>query len=280
MAIKRHKPTTPGRRGMTVVYRPDVAKNGPKRSLVIGKKRTGGRNNLGRITTRHRGGGAKRKLRKVEFGQAKMGVSGVVEAIEYDPNRTAYIALVKYSDGDWRYILAPEDLKAGSNVLLDEKAPLTPGNRMQLKNIPAGVEIYNIELMPGKGGQIVRSAGASAHILSFESNHAYIRLPSTEIRRIPEGAYASIGIVSNVEYRSTNLGKAGRNRHRGRRPHVRGSAMNPVDHPHGGGEGRSPIGMKHPKTPWGKPALGVKTRAKKKKSNQFIVHRRAKRRRG
>lgn len=280
MPIKRHKPTTPGRRGMTVVYRPDVAKRPKMKRLTKGKKRTGGRNNLGRITTRHRGGGAKRRHRIIEWGQRKIGVTGVVDAIEYDPNRTAYIALVKYSDGDWCYILAPEEMKAGDPVIIDEKATLSAGNRMQVRHIPAGVEIYNIELMPGKGGQIVRSAGASARILSFESGYAYVRLPSTEIRRIPEKAFASIGVVSNSEYRSTNLGKAGRNRHRGRRPHVRGSAMNPVDHPHGGGEGRSPIGMKYPKTPWGKHALGVKTRSKKKKSNIFIVHRRTKRRRG
>ena len=263
---------------MTVVKRSDVARRKPKKHLVSGKKRTGGRNNLGRVTTRHRGG-AKRKLRQINFGQQKLGVSGVVDAIEYDPNRTAYIALVKYSDGDWHYILAPENLKAGDAVLCDEQTPLTPGNRMELRNIPAGVEIYNISLLPNKAGQIVRSAGSSAQILSFEAGYAYVRLPSSEIRRIPERAFASIGTVSNAESRSTNIGKAGRNRHKGKRPHVRGSAMNPVDHPHGGGEGRSPIGMKHPKTPWGRPALGVKTRAKKNRSNHLIVRRRQKRRR-
>ena len=279
MAIRRYKPTTPGRRGMSVVVNKDLSKKKPEKRLVRGKKSSGGRNNRGRVTSRHRGGGVKRRYRQIEFGQAKLGVAGVVEALEYDPNRTAFIALIKYRDGDRRYILAPEGLKAGGNVLTDEETTLSPGNRMQLKNIPTGIEVYNIELMPGKRGQIVRSAGSFARILSFESGHAYVRLPSSEIRRIPEKAFASVGVVSNAEHASVNIGKAGRNRKRGRRPHVRGSAMNPVDHPHGGGEGRTGIGLKYPKTPWGKHALGVKTRKKKKQSNIFIVRRRQKHRR-
>jgi len=265
---------------MTAVKNRDLAKKKPLKKLVKGKRRTGGRNSYGRITTRHRGGGAKRKLRTIDLGQTKLAVAGVVETIEYDPNRTAFLALVKYADGDRRYILAPDGLGMGDSVSTDTQTELKPGNRMQLKYIPAGIAIYNIEMTPGKGGQIVRSAGSSAQVLSFEAGFAYIRLPSSEIRRIPEEAYASIGVVSNAERSSLNIGKAGRNRHRGRRPHVRGSAMNPVDHPHGGGEGRSPIGMKHPKTPWGKPALGVKTRLKKKRSTKYIVRRRQKRKRG
>jgi large subunit ribosomal protein L2 len=265
---------------MTAVKNQALSKEKPLKKLVKGKRRTGGRNSQGRVTTRHRGGGAKRKLRQVDLGQTKLQVSGTVETIEYDPNRTAFLALVKYTDGDRRYIIAPDGLAEGDAVKTDVATELKPGNRMQLKNIPAGIAIYNIEMVPGKGGQIVRSAGSSAQVLSFEAGFAYIRLPSSEIRRIPEEAYASIGVVSNAERSSLNIGKAGRNRHRGRRPHVRGSAMNPVDHPHGGGEGRSPIGMKYPKTPWGKPALGVKTRLKKKRSDKYIVRRRQKRRRG
>ncbi|MCH7905335.1 MAG: 50S ribosomal protein L2 [Armatimonadetes bacterium] len=279
MIMKLHRPTSPGRRGMSVPDFSTITKKRPEKSLTRGKRRSGGRNNTGRTTARFRGGGHRRLLREVEFGQRKLGVPGVVEAIEYDPNRTAFLALIRYRDGDRRYILATEDLSVGDPVLVDEKTPLQSGNRLMLKHIPVGIEIHNIELFPGKGGKTVRSAGSSARILTHEGGYAHIRLPSSEVRRIPEDAFASIGLVSNAEWSSVTIGKAGRARWMGRRPHVRGSAMNPVDHPHGGGEGRAGIGLKYPKTPWGKHALGVKTRHKKKSSNRLIIQRRKKKRR-
>lgn len=277
--MKRHKPITPGRRGAVTLDYSSLAKRRPLKKLVRGHRRTGGRNTMGRLTTRSRGGGAKRLLRDVEFGQRKLGVSGVVEAIEYDPNRTAFLALVRYADGDRRYLLAPQGLAVGDQVLTDERTPLKPGNRLMLKHIPIGVDIYNVELLPGKGGQVVRSAGAAARIVAHEGGYAHVRLPSSEVRKVPGRAFASVGLVSNAEWSSVVFGKAGRRRHLGRRPHVRGAAMNPVDHPHGGGEGRAPVGLKHPKTKWGKPARGVRTRRKKKPSNVFIVRKRQKKRR-
>lgn len=272
--MKNYRPTSPGRRGMSVVDLSGLSKKRPEKGLTRGKRSTGGRNNLGRITSRFRGGGHRRLYRIVEFGQKKLGVPGVVEALEYDPNRTSFLALVCYQDGDRRYIMAAQGMAVGDPLLTDLKAPLKPGNRLALKNIPVGIEIHNIELLPGRGGKIVRSAGSAARVLAHEGGFAHIVLPSREVRRIPEKAFASIGAVSNPEWSSQTFGKAGRCRWRGRRPHVRGTAMNPVDHPHGGGEGRSPIGLKHPKTPWGKPARGVKTRKKHKASNKFIMQRR------
>ncbi|MBI4133963.1 MAG: 50S ribosomal protein L2 [Candidatus Terrybacteria bacterium] len=279
MSMKIYRPTSPGRRGMTGLDYSEIAKKRPEKALTRGKRRRGGRNSAGRITSRFRGGGHRRKLREIEFGQRKQGVPGVVEAIEYDPNRTAFLALIRYRDGDRRYILAPQGLAAGTPVLIDERTPLKSGNRAMLKYIPVGIEIHNVELFPGKGGQLVRSAGSAARIVAHEGGYAHVELPSSEVRRIPETAFASLGIVSNAEWISLTEGKAGRSRWRGRRPHVRGSAMNPVDHPHGGGEGRAPIGLKYPKTPWGKPALGVKTRKRKKSSGIFIVRRRQHKRR-
>lgn len=264
---------------MTATDTSELAKKKPEKRLTHGKRSKGGRNQSGRTTVRFRGGGVRKKLREVEFGQRKKGIPGTVEALEYDPNRTAFLALVKYQDGDRRYILAAQEMKVGQEVLVDEQTPLQAGNRMQLKHIPVGVDIYNIELTPGKGGQMVRSAGSSARILSHEGGYAQVLFPSREIRKVSVDAYASVGAVSNERWYLMNFGKAGRRRKMGRRPRVRGSAMNPVDHPHGGGEGRQPIGLKHPKTPWGKPARGVKTRKKKKQSDVFIVRRRQKRRR-
>lgn len=276
--MKVLKPTSPGRRGTVLSDYSSLTKKRPEKKLVFGKRASGGRNNLGRITSRSRGGGSKRLLRDVEFGQLKKDIPGVVSALEYDPNRTAFIALVVYADGDKKYILAPQGLKIGSKVLVKEKTPLRSGNRMALKNIPVGMEIHNVELFPGKRGQIIRSAGSSGRILSHDGDFVSVLLPSREIRKISGNAYASLGAVSNADWSSVKWGKAGRSRWAGQRPHVRGSAMNPVDHPHGGGEGRTGIGLKHPKTLWGKPALGVKTRKKYKLSNKFIVQRRKSRR--
>lgn len=276
--MKLYRPTSPGRRGMTDVDRSALARKRPEKRLSSGKRRTGGRNCYGCLTSRSRGGGHRKLLRDIVFGQEKLNVPGIVETLEYDPNRSAFIALVLYRDGDRRYLLAPQGLGKGQRVFTAPKTPLKTGNRLVLKNIPVGMQVYNIELFPGKGGQIVRAAGSSAQILAHEGGFAHVLLPSREIRRIHEGAFASLGVVSNPEWSSVTFGKAGRSRWHGRRPHVRGTAMNPVDHPHGGGEGRSPIGLKHPKTPWGKPALGVKTRNKKKPSGIFILQRRQKRR--
>ncbi len=271
--MKIYRPTTPGRRGMTAVSARTDAKK-PEKRLVMGMGGHAGRGARGRITVRHRGGGHKRRFRIVDFRQEKLNIPARVEAIEYDPNRTAFIALVTYRDGEKRYMLAPQELKKGDEVLIAEKTSLSAGNRMPLKNIPVGFFVHNVELLPGKGGQLGRSAGTSIQVMAHEGGYAHLQLPSKEVRMVPENAFASLGALSNQEHSLEKIGKAGRSRHMGRRPHVRGSAMNPVDHPHGGGEGRQPIGLKHPKTPWGKPALGVKTRNKKKWSNRLILRRR------
>ncbi|NQU77940.1 50S ribosomal protein L2 [Candidatus Falkowbacteria bacterium] len=279
MAIKKYKPTTPARRHSSVVLTKDLTKKRPERSLVTAKKRKAGRNNTGKITIRHRGGGAKRYLRKVDFKRDKFDIEAKVIAIEYDPNRNARIALLEYKDGEKRYIIAPTELKEGDKVVSSQKkTEINPGNAMPLRFIPTGMMIYNIELTPGKGGQIVRSGGVSATLQSQEGKLAQIKLPSSEIRLVSTDSMATIGQVSNPDARAVRIGLAGRKRHMGIRPTVRGKAMNPVDHPHGGGEGGSPIGLKHPKTPWGKPALGVRTRQKNKFSDRFIVKRRKKRR--
>ena len=274
--MKIYKPTSPGRRGMSIVDFSHIAKKDPEKRLSSGKKRSGGRNFQGRITSRFRGGGARRIFRKIDFGQSKRDVPGTVRSIEYDPNRSAFVALVSFRDGDWRYILAPHGLRSGDEEYIGERAPNPVGSRMLLKNIPPGTQVHNIALVVQGPGKLVRSAGAAAIVLSHEGRYTQCTMPSREIRLFPTEAFASVGSVSNAEWSSTTIGKAGRSRLRGRRPHVRGSAMNPVDHPHGGGEGRAPIGLKHPKTPWGKPALGVKTRKRYKPSNAFIVQRRTK----
>ena len=279
--MKIYKPTTPGRRQMTGVdYKKDLTAKKPHKPLVKSLKKRAGRNKQGRITVRHRGGGHKRKYRMIDFKRNKFDIPAQVESIEYDPNRSAFIALITYKDGEKRYVLAPQDLKVGDEITAGEKVPLKPGNRMPLKNMPVGTFTYNVELIPGKGGQIVRSAGVSAQVTAIEGGYVHLTLPSSEIRMILENAMASIGSLSKSEHRFVNLGKAGRSRWLGRRPAVRGVAMNPVDHPHGGGEGRSPVGqLKGPKTPWGKKAYGVKTRNKKKYSNKFIIKRRKKKKR-
>ena len=274
--MKTYKPTTPARRGMTGIDFSQLTKKGPEKSLLKYVKRNVGRNSAGRITIRHKGGGVKQLYRVIEFSQTKMDSPAKVTALEYDPNRTAFIALIQYADKTIQYIIAPQDLKVGQEVVFAEKALLNPANRMKLKNIPVGTVVYNIELDPGQGGSIVRSAGSSAQVLAHDGDYVNIKMPSSEIRKFKGECFASIGMVSNPENRYYRVGKAGKNRHRGIRPTVRGSVMNPVDHPHGGGEGRQPIGLKLPKTPWGKPALGVKTRNTKKWSNKLIISRRKK----
>ncbi|MBU4274937.1 50S ribosomal protein L2 [Patescibacteria group bacterium] len=274
--MKIYKPTTPGRRGMTGIDYSVLTKKEPEKTLLRANKKRMGRAQNGRITTRHKGGGRKRLYRIIEFGQPKLDMVAKVIALEYDPNRTSFIALIQYQDNTKSYILASQGLKVGDEMICSEKSPLKPGNRTKLKNVPVGTMVYNIEMEPGKGGMMVRGAGTTAQVLAQEEGYAQLKMPSTEIRRIKNECFASIGTVSNSEHRFVNIGKAGRSRLMGRRPTVRGSAMNPVDHPHGGGEGRQPIGLKHPKTPWGKPALGVKTRSRKKMSNKFIIKRRIK----
>ncbi len=254
----------------------NLSKVDPLKSLTAGFRRAVGRNNQGRITSRHRGAGVKRLYREIDFKQNKINVPANVFSIEYDPNRTVRIARLHYADGERRYIIAPDGLKAGDKIITAEKTALEPGNRMKLKNIPQGTIIHNIELHPGKGGQLIRSAGVGATVLAHDGEYVQVVLPSSEVRRFLGEVMASIGQLSNTEHSSIVLGKAGRARYLGRRPKVRGTAMNPVDHPHGGGEGRQPIGMPYPKTPWGKHALGVKTRNKKKKSGKFIIRRRKK----
>jgi len=279
MAIKVHKPTTPARRKMSV-NKADVSKKRPEKSLIRIKKRTGGRNHSGRITVQHRGGGAKRYIRIVDFRREKYDVPATIIAIEYDPNRSANIALVQYEDKEKRYVLAAKDLKVDDKIISSQgKVSIKTGNRTLLENIPAGERIYNIELGPGVGGKIVRGAGMGATLMGVEGKFAQIKLPSTEIRLIPKNCSASIGVVGNSEHGLVRIGSAGRKRHMGIRPTVRGKAKNPVDHPHGGGEGKNPIGLKHPKTPWGKPALGVKTRRKKKISSKLILKRRKRKKR-
>ncbi len=275
--MKHYKPTSPARRGMTGIDFSQLTKKGPEKSLIKYVKRNVGRSNTtGRITVRHKGGGVKRLYRVIEFAQTRMNIPAKVVALEYDPNRTAFIALIKYADEKIQYIIAPQNLKVGDEVLFAESAPLAIGNRIKLKNIPVGTAIYNIEMDEGKGGKLVRSAGSSAQVLAHDEGYVNLKMPSSEVRKFKGECFASIGMVSNPENRFYRVGKAGKSRLKGRRPHVRGSAMNPVDHPHGGGEGRQPIGLKYPKTPQGKHALGVRTRNKKKWSNKLIISRRKK----
>ena len=276
MAIKSYKPVTNGRRGMTTLINDEITKSTPEKSLVTTIKKTGGRNNQGKITVRHHGGGAKRKYRIIDFKRDKDGVVGTVASIEYDPNRSANIALINYADGEKRYILAPKGLKVGMKIESGENADIKVGNSLPLGNIPEGTLVHNIELKPGKGGQMARSAGTSVQILGHEGKYTLLRLTSSEVRKVLSVCRTTIGEVGNADYNLVNLGKAGRKRHLGIRPTVRGSVMNPNDHPHGGGEGRAPIGRKGPVTPWGKPALGYKTRNTKKASNKLIVRRRKK----
>ena len=277
MAIKKFKPTTPSRRFMTVSAFEGIDKVAPEKSLLEPIKKTAGRNSYGRITVRHRGGGVKRKYRIIDFKRDKDGISAQVLSIEYDPNRSAYIALLQYEDGEKRYIIAPQGLKKGDTVISGDGADIIPGNAMTIANIPVGTLIHNIELYPGKGAQLVRSAGNSAQLMAKENGYAQVRLPSNEVRMIRLDCKATIGVVGNHDHENVSIGKAGRKRHMGWRPTVRGSVMNPCDHPHGGGEGKSPIGRPSPVTPWGKPALGLKTRSTKKASEKFIVkHRNSK----
>ena len=274
MAIKKFRPTTPSRREMTMATFEEITTNVPEKSLLVSLSKNAGRNAQGKITVRHRGGGAKRKYRVIDFKRNKDGVVGTVATIEYDPNRTAYIALVVYADGEKRYILAPAGLKVGDKVESGANADIKPGNALPLKNIPIGTVVHNVELQVGKGGQLVRSAGSSAQLMAKEGNYATLRLPSGEMRYVRIECRATVGTVSNATNDIINLGKAGRKRHMGWRPTVRGSVMNPNDHPHGGGEGKSPVGRPSPVTPWGKPALGYKTRKNKKYSDRFIIKRR------
>ncbi len=273
MAIRNYKPTTPGRRKMSTLVNEEITKSTPEKSLVVTIKKNGGRNNQGKITVRHQGGGVKKKYRIVDFKRNKVNVPGTVASIEYDPNRTANIALINYSDGEKRYIIAPKGLKVGMEVMSGEGADIKVGNALPLMSIPVGTTVHNIELRPGKGGELARSAGSSAQILGREGKYVMIRLTSGEQRLVLGTCMATIGEVGNEDSSLVKIGKAGRKRHMGIRPTVRGSVMNPNDHPHGGGEGRAPIGRKAPVTPWGKPALGYKTR-KKKQSDKFIVRRR------
>jgi large subunit ribosomal protein L2 len=273
MAVKQFKPTSPGRRGSSGFSFDEITKSKPEKSLLRTQKRNSGRNNQGKITVRHRGGGPKRRLRVVDFKRDKAGVSGRIASIEYDPGRSARIALVFYRDGEKRYIVAPVGLKVGDVIDSGPEAEVKAGNALPLQNMPNGTVIHNIELTPGRGAQIVRSAGASAQLMAKEGEYTLLRLPSGEMRRVLSRCQATVGQVGNVENSLIKLGKAGRIRHRRRRPQVRGSAMNPNDHPHGGGEGKAPIGMPSPKSPWGKPTLGKRTRGKRP-SDKFIVRRR------
>lgn len=274
MAIKTYKPTTPGRRGMTVIDYSGLSKVAPEKSLLETVKKHSGRNSYGRITVRHKGGGNRRKYRIIDFKRNKLGMDAEVMTLEYDPNRTAFIALVKYEDGEKRYIIAPEGLNIGDKIRAGADADIKPGNALPMINIPVGTVIHNVELHPGKGAQLVRSAGNMAQLMAKENGYAMVRLPSGELRNVPENCMATIGVVSNADHANVNLGKAGRTRHMGVRPTVRGSVMNPNDHPHGGGEGKSPVGRPGPVTPWGKPAMGYKTRKTKNSTNKFIVKRR------
>ena len=278
MPIKIYKPVTKGRRNSSVDTFSDITSVKPLKSLTVGLRKSGGRNNTGQITTRHHGGGAKQSYRIIDFKRNKFGIPGLVTTIEYDPNRNARIALITYKDGEKRYIIAPQDMKVGQEVLASNKdrVKVVSGNSMPLEVIPVGTFIYNIELVPGKGGQVARSAGNSAQLMAVEDRFALVRMPSGEVRKFLKEGLATVGMVSNPDYMNIRWGKAGRTRHLGIRPTVRGKAMNPNDHPHGGGEGRNPIGMKRPKTPWGKPALGVKTRRHHKASNKMIINRRPK----
>ena len=276
MAIKKYKPTTNGRRGMSVLDFQEITTDKPEKSLLAPIHKRGGRNNQGKLTVRHQGGGHKRQYRVIDFKRDKDGIPGRVATIEYDPNRTANIALINYADGEKRYILAAKNMKVGQEIMSGKDADIKMGNALQLKDIPVGTIIHNIELRPGKGGQLVRSAGADAQVLGKEGDYVLVRLRSGETRLILATCRATIGQVGNIEHELVTIGKAGRSRWLGKRPTVRGSVMNPNDHPHGGGEGRAPIGRKSPMSPWGKPTLGYKTRSKNKESNKYIVRRRKK----
>ena len=276
MAIKTYKPMTNGTRGMSKLVNDEITTSTPEKSLVVTLKKNGGRNNQGKITLRHRGGGAKRKYRIIDFKRNKDGVVGVVATIEYDPNRTANIALINYADGEKRYIIAPKGLKVGDKIESGVQTDIKVGNSLELGNIPEGTTVHNVEMKPGKGGQIARTAGSSVQILGREGKYTLLRLTSGEVRKVLSVCRATIGEVGNADHELVNVGKAGRKRHMGIKPTVRGSVMNPNDHPHGGGEGRAPIGRKGPVTPWGKPALGYKTRDNKKASDKLIVRRRKK----
>jgi large subunit ribosomal protein L2 len=278
MAVKTYKPTSPGRRGMTGATFEEITKDVPERSLIVSRSGHGGRNTYGRVTVRHRGGGGRRHIRVVDYKREKRGIAAHVAAIEYDPNRSARLALLHYADGEKRYIVAPLGLRVGDTVSAGPQVEIRPGNSLPLANIPLGTLVHNLELLPGKGGQLVRSAGTSAQLLGKEGAYAAVRLPSGEVRRILQTCYATVGEVGNADHSNIKLGKAGRKRHMGIRPTVRGSAMSPRDHPHGGGEGRQPIGLPGPKSPWGKPTLGAKTR-RNTSTDKYIIRRRARRRR-
>ena len=274
MAIKKYKPTTPARRGMTGLTYDEITTTKPEKSLTVSFNKSGGRNNTGRITTRHIGGGHKQLYRIIDFKRNKDGIPAVVKTVEYDPNRNCNICLVVYADGEKRYILAPKGLEVGMSVVSGEKVDIKVGNALEMRNMPEGTIVHNIELKPGKGGQIARAAGVSAQILAVEEKYVTLRLASGEMRRVLGNCRATVGVVGNEDYNLVNLGKAGRTRWMGVKPTVRGSVMNPVDHPHGGGEGKCPIGRKSPMTPWGKKAMGVKTRKQKKASSELIIRRR------
>ncbi len=274
MAVKHYKPTTPGRRGMTVIDYSELSKAAPEKSLLAPVKNKAGRNSYGRITVRHQGGGNRKKYRIIDFKRDKAGIPATVLTIEYDPNRSAFISLLQYEDGEKRYIITPIGLKVGDTVISGPGADIKPGNALNLSDIPVGTFVHNVELYPGKGAQLARSAGNMAQLMAKEGKYALLRLPSGELRNVPVNCMATIGQVSNAEHENVNIGKAGRKRHMGWRPTVRGSVMNPNDHPHGGGEGKSPIGRPGPVTPWGKPTLGYKTRQKHKASDKMIVKRR------
>ena len=274
MAIKNYKPTSPARRFMSVSTFEEITTSTPEKSLLRTKKSLAGRNNDGRITVRHQGGGVKKKYRVIDFKRDKDGIPAKVATIEYDPNRSANIALLHYADGEKRYIIAPDSLKVGDMLMSGEGADIRPGNALPISAIPLGTMLHNIELLPGKGGQLCRAAGSAAQLMVKEGKYAQVRLPSGEVRRIPMDAKATIGQVGNLDHENISIGKAGRKRHMGIRPTVRGVVMNPVDHPHGGGEGKSPVGMPSPMTPWGKPAMGYRTRKNNQPSDKFIVRRR------
>ncbi len=274
MAIKSYKPTTPSRRHMTVTDYSELSKVAPEKSLLEPLKKHSGRNNMGRITVRHRGGGNRNKYRIIDFKRNKVDMNAKVLTLEYDPNRSAYIALVQYEDGEKRYIVAPHGLKVGDVVCSGANADIKPGNALPMSSIPVGTFIHNIEMYPGKGAQLVRSAGNTAQLMAKEGDYALVRLPSGELRKVPVVCFATVGQVSNIDHENVKIGKAGKTRHLGIRPTVRGSVMNPNDHPHGGGEGKSPVGRPGPVTPWGKPALGYKTRKKHNRSDKYIVRRR------
>ncbi len=278
MAIKKYKPVTPSQRGMTGYTFEEITKTEPERSLIRERRKKGGRNSYGRITVRHQGGGNRQQIRIIDFKRDKRDIPARVAAIEYDPNRTARLALLFYKDGEKRYIIAPLDLKVGDTIMSGATAEIRPGNTLPIANIPVGTLVHNVELKNGKGGQLVRAAGGAAQVLAKEGDYAQVRLPSGEVRLVLQNCYATIGQVGNLDHGNVKLGKAGRKRHLGIRPTVRGSAMSPRDHPHGGGEGRQPIGMPGPKSPWGKPTLGYKTR-RNKKTDKFILRRRGKKRR-